>query len=252
LEAPLSKFDAREQLLWERELLGLYLSQHPLELFEKFLEEQTIALNTLKPEHEGKAVTIGGAIVDVREITTKNGQKMAFVKLEDRFGEVEVILFPNSFQQTLGLWERDKVVLIRGKINSKDREGNQSQDVKVMVDDAREITTEQALAYQATGKKKKTPKVTKKAALQTKSVDAVEKSAADPRLYIRLATSEDEKVLRTLKQTLDGNRGSTEVVLVLGEKGDKRAVKLPDRVSSDEVVLSGLRELVGADNVKLH
>jgi DNA polymerase-3 subunit alpha len=251
LESPIAQFDAREQLLWERELLGLYLSQHPLELFEKFLEEQTIALNTLKPEHDGKAVTIGGAIVDVREITTKNGQKMAFVRLEDRFGDVEVILFPNSFQQTLGLWERDKVVLIRGKVSSKDREGNIGQEVKIMVDDAREITTEQAQAYQTTGKKKKTPKAIKKV-VATASKTSAQEVTADARLYIRLATSEDEKVLRSLKQTLDGNSGGTEVVLVLGEAENKRAVKLPGRVKPDEEVLSGLRELVGADNVKLH
>ncbi len=78
---------------------------------------------------------------------------MAFVKLEDRFGEIEAILFPSSYQQTAGLWVRDRVVLIRGKVNARDKEGNQSGDVKVMVDDAREITSEQANAYQATGKK---------------------------------------------------------------------------------------------------
>jgi DNA polymerase-3 subunit alpha len=252
LDAPTTQYDNHEQLVWERELLGLYLSQHPLELFEKFLEEQTIPLNTLKPEHDGKAVAIGGASVDVREIMTRTGQKMAFVKLEDRFGEVEVILFPNSFQQTLGLWERDKVVLIRGKVSSKDREGNPGQEVKVLVDDAREITTAQATAYQATGKKKKTPAVNKKVAAKVAKKTGEEAILADPRLYIRLTTSENEQILRSLKQTLDGNLGETEVVLVLGEADNKQVVKLPDRVDSNDVVLSNLRELVGAENVKLH
>lgn len=252
LEAPVERFDTHQELLWERELLGLYLSQHPLELFEKFLEEQTIALNTLKPEHDGRTVTIGGAITDVREITTKNGQKMAFVKLEDRFGEIEVILFPGSFQQTLGLWERDKVVLVRGKINAKDRDGNLNQDVKIMVDDAREITTEQATAYQTTGKKKKTPSASKKIAAKKPSQTSEEVSTVDPRLYIRLKTSENAELLQSLKQMLDGNQGDTEVVLVLGDADARQAVKLPDGVQSDEQVLESLRELVGAENVKLH
>jgi DNA polymerase-3 subunit alpha len=177
---------------------------------------------------------------------------MAFVKLEDRFGEVEVILFPNSFQQTLGLWERDKVVLIRGKVSSKDREGNPGQEVKVLVDDAREITTAQATAYQATGKKKKTPAVNKKVAAKVAKKTGEEAIPADPRLYIRLTTSENEQILRSLKQTLDGNLGETEVVLVLGEADNKQVVKLPDRVDTNDVVLSNLRELVGAENVKLH
>ena len=99
------KVSQHEQLTWERELLGLYLSQHPLELYKTILGEQTVPLGELKPEHEGKSVNVGGAIVETREITTKNGQKMAFVKIEDQSGEVEIILFPNSYQRTLGLWE---------------------------------------------------------------------------------------------------------------------------------------------------
>src|SRR5690606_9495959 len=106
---------------------------------------------------DGRAVTIGGSILDVREIVTKNGQKMAFVKMEDKHGEIELILFPGSYQQTLGLWERDRVILARGKLSAKDREGNIGEEVKVMVDDAREITAEQAQGYQATGRKLKLP-----------------------------------------------------------------------------------------------
>src|SRR5690606_36187782 len=141
---------SHDQLVWERELLGLYLSQHPLEAFETFLEEHTLPLNSLKPEHDGKTVAIGGAIQDLREITTKNGQKMAFVKIEDRFHDTELILFPSMYQQTIGIWERDRVVLVRGKITAKDRDGNITSDITILVDDAREITPEQAEAYQAT------------------------------------------------------------------------------------------------------
>ena len=73
------------------------------------MSEQSVALNTIKVEHDGKAVTVGGAINEMREITTKNGQKMAFVKIADQFGELELVLFPSIYQQTTGIWERDKV-----------------------------------------------------------------------------------------------------------------------------------------------
>ncbi|MDB5169220.1 MAG: dnaE [Candidatus Saccharibacteria bacterium] len=254
LQIPAVTADPREQLLWERELLGLYLSQHPLELFETLLAEQTVPLNTLKPEHDGKSVNIGGVISDVREITTKNGQKMAFVKLEDQFGEVEVILFPSSYQQTMGLWERDKVVMIRGKINAKDRDGGRSNEAKVMVDDAREITAAQASAYQATGKKKKVPKakVPLKKTATTKRLD--DDDAAQPaaqRVYIRLSNSNDQQTLMNLKATLDSHSGETEVVLVLGEAEARQAIKLPGGINRDGEGLGKLQELVGADNLKL-
>jgi DNA polymerase-3 subunit alpha len=249
LDAPIAKHDAREQLLWERELLGLYLSQHPLELFATYLEEKTVPLSSLLPEHDNRAVIIGGAIVDVREITTKNGQKMAFVKLEDRSGEIEVILFPGAFQQTLGLWERDRVVLVRGKLSAKDRDGNMGQELKVLVDEAREITPQQAESYQPTGKKAKLQSKSKK--VLTGKTKQVSTSAGPQRVYIRLADSDNHELLMSLKQTIDEQTGENEVVLILGPDASKQIIRLPSRISTEAGSLSRLQDLVGAENIKL-
>lgn len=246
----------REQLLWERELLGLYLSQHPLSMYEAFLAEQTVPLAELKPEHDGKQVTVGGAINDVREITTKNGQRMAFVRMEDQTGEIELVIFPNSFQQTLGLWQRDNVLLVRGKVSAKGRDGEMGDEAKVMVDDAREITAEQAQHYKETGKKRKVPKpakaTVKAAAAQRNTATLEADPAAVPKLYVRLENSDDHAVLRALKQTIDQQHGSTEVVLVLGPSSSKQAIKLPGGVAQSDGLLDTLRQLVGTDNVKVH
>lgn len=253
LEEPAVSHDTRERLLWERELLGLYLSQHPLEIFKAILEEQTMPTNSLLPEHDGKAATVGGAVVSVREITTKNGQKMAFVGLEDLYGEMEVILFPNSYQQTLGIWERDRVVLVRGKISAKDREGNIGEEVKIIVNDAREITAVQASGYQATGKKLKIPrsKVKKPVAAAVVGMSAYQAKPVPERLYIKLANSDDQQTLMSLKSTLDDFRGTTEVVLVLGEATSKQIIKLPGGINKDSEGLAILKSLVGQDNLKI-
>ncbi|CAN5334909.1 DNA polymerase III subunit alpha [soil metagenome] len=251
LDSPLNKYDEREQLLWERELLGLYLSQHPLELFATYLEEQTVPLSSLLPEHDNRAVVVGGAVVESREIMTKKGQKMAFVKIEDRTGGIEVILFPGAYQQTLGLWERDRVVLIRGKINAKDRDGNFGQELKILVDDAREITTQQAEAYQATGKKAKMPSKAKKKQVASTSPDSASPTdTAQKRVYIRLADSDNHALLIALKQTIDEQVGEGEVVLILGPEANKQVIRLPGRINTEERSLSLLQELVGADNVR--
>ncbi|HKR81763.1 MAG TPA: DNA polymerase III subunit alpha [Candidatus Saccharimonadales bacterium] len=253
LEAAGTVYSAREQLLWERELLGLYLSQHPLAMYEAFLAEQTIPIKELQPLHDGKAVTVGGAITDLREIMTKNGQKMAFVKIEDHHGETELIVFPGTFQQTTGLWERDRVVLVRGKVSAKDREGNLGEEVKVIVDDGREITAEQATGYQGSGKKKKAPKVGGKKILSTRIAKAAS-VAAEPgtqRLYVRMANSQDQNLLLSLKQTIDANPGSTDVVLVLGPAESKQVIKLPTGVKREPEIIEQLQALVGADNIKL-
>lgn len=221
-------------------------------------------MNALKPEHEGRGVVVGGAINDVREIMTKNGSKMAFVKLEDKNAELELILFPGAYQQTAGLWERDKVILVRGKISAKDREGNLGEEVKILVDDAREITGEQALSYQSTGKKMRPPGSKKSAAEavtatkprpQTKPDEKKPGSPAaaslPTRIYIRLHDSQDHDLLRSIKQTIDTAAGPTEVVLVLGPSDNKQIIKLPTGVSRDEAIVAKLQAVAGVDNVKL-
>lgn len=239
------QYNSRDQLLWERELLGLYLSEHPLAAFATLLSEQTVALNTLEPGHDGKQVVIGGNITAVREIMTKNGQKMAFVKIEDASGELEIILFPSVLQKTIGLWERDRVVIVRGKVGAKDKEGNIGGELKVIADDAREVTHEQAVSYQATEKKVAVPKA-KKVALQAASSPTVRESA---RVYIRLHKSDDQELLMSLKQAIDEQPGDSEVVLVLGAEDQKQIVRLPSRIRNDQSSLERLQALVGAQNV---
>jgi DNA polymerase III alpha subunit len=212
-----------------------------------------VPLKELKPQHDSKSVTVGGAINDVREITTKNGKKMAFVKLEDQTAELELILFPNAYQQTTGLWERDKVILARGKISAKDREGNIGEEIKIMVDDAREITAEQATNYQATGKKLRTPGAKKSAAAAavTATRTAASVKPLPERIYIRLLDSENQALLLSLKQAIDGAVGTTEVVLVLGPADSKQIIKLPAGIAKDETILGTLQSLVGAENIKI-
>jgi DNA polymerase-3 subunit alpha len=233
----------REMLSWERELLGIFLTQQPLQAFSTLLAEQTVPLSTLLSDHDGKAVTVGGSIADFREITTKNGQKMAFVRIEDEFGDTELILFPSIYQQTIGLWERDRVIIARGKVNARDREGNTITDIKILVDDAREVTHEQAAAYQATGKKPRAPKASKR------SVTIKKSSQANPtKLYLRVDSSDNTEQLRAIKQTIDANPGPLSVVLVIGTGDAKQAIRLPGSV--DSASAQHFSEIVGPANVK--
>lgn len=250
LNESVSEIPLREQLGWERELLGIYLSQHPLQAFETILSEQTMPLSEIKPSLDGRAVTVGGAVAEMREIITRNGQKMAFVKLTDSMIDVELILFPSVYQQTVGIWERDRVVLVKGRVNSRDREGNQSQEAKVMVSDAREITPEQAAAYQPTGKKPKVPlrgKTVAQSVTQTPKIS----SNAPRRVYIRLSDGSDQQTLLSLKDVIVANSGSTEVVLVMGRAERKQIIKLPMKVNGTDDAVGKLEQLVGASNVRI-
>lgn len=237
---------ASEQLKWERELLGIYLSQHPLKAYELYLEELCVPIKELKPDMDGRVTVIGGTINDVREITTKNGQEMAFIKLADLGSEIEVVLFPGVLQQTTGIWQKDSIVLVRGKISGVDRRSGEMMDeVKFMADEAREITYEQATKYQATGKKQKVPSIKKVGSTKT----AKDSSSINSRIYVRLKDSKDAKILTNLKKIIDENKGQKEVVFVIGEDSRKQIIKLPSKMSDDEASINKLKEIVGVNNV---
>lgn len=251
MDEPPQKYSPHQQLVWERELLGLYLSQHPLTLYENFLSEQTMPVVDLQSDMDGKSVIIGGTINEIKEISTKNGQKMAFIKIEDLTGEIEILLFPGAYQQTVGLWERDRVVLCRGKISSRDREGNISNEVKILVDDAREVTIEQAQSYQLKGKKLKLPTKKKSKAATLETNPQVKGEAKPVRVYIRLPNADDQDTLLSLKSTIDKHSGDTEVVLVLGPGQNKQIIKLTTKIDQQTAALEELQATVGADNVRI-
>ncbi len=231
----------RDHLIWERELLGLYLSKHPLTLYEQYLKDRARPIAELNENMDGESVQIGGIVNGVREITTKNGQKMAFVKVEDMSGDIEVILFPSMYSQYASLAVLDKVLIVRGKISAKDRDGRISTDLKIMLDTATEVSVEQAEASRQPDTN---------AALTLNGPGAKGKNEGQ-RLFIRLASSEDQRLLIDLKRTIDKHRGSTEVVLVLGEEQRKQAIKLPSGIEIESDGPRLLKELMGSENVAL-
>lgn len=232
---------AAEQLAWERELLGLYLSSHPLEAYESILASQTVPLNTVIAGMEGKEITVGGTITEMREITTKKGAKMAFAKLADMEGEIELIVFPKLYAVDSTIWQRDQIIIGRGKLGGG-RGNNAGEELKLLVDEAKLINSDDPGGN--TFKKNAPaaiPKTTKKAEASVPK--------APQRLYIRLEDSSDKPVLLALKEKLDIYRGQTEVVLVTGAETGKQAIKLPQAIDINEESLRDLASVFGATNV---
>lgn len=232
------KYTQAELLQWERELLGVYLSQHPLDEVSTVLEHKAIPISSLASLPENKTATIGGHITDVREITTKNGQKMAFVKLADLESDTELVLFPGVYQQSPELWRRDNVVLVKGKVSRRGQNGN--NEAKLLASEVRLITdVDKEKAAKAVKKQKDKP-----------VANSVKSAKQAERVYIRLQNSADQDKLLKIKQALDEFQGTTDVVLVLGPENAKQVLKLPIKIDPVQNALSELKSIVGADNVK--
>jgi DNA polymerase-3 subunit alpha len=232
----------REQLNWERELLGIYLSQHPLDGFDVYLEENSVPLGQLTAEMDNRRVAVAGVITTVRAITTKNGQKMGFVGIMDKTGESELIVFPKIWADSEHIWLPDTVIIGKGKINAKDRDGHLSE-VKILLDEVEPITPEMLKNYKNTGKKVKAPRPSKSGAGLT--------TASTPsRLWLHIKDPDNHEILKNIKRLLDEAPGSQEAVLVLGKSGDnKQALKLPQKVSISSELTKQLTDLVGSEAV---
>jgi DNA polymerase-3 subunit alpha len=123
-----------ETLTWERELLGLYLSGHPLDKFKKTIEEKNYSIKKAKENaKEGKEVMIAGIIEDIRAITTKKGDNMAFVKLSDYDQTIETVVFPRTMTEFKNLLLKDKCVAVKGKISLRNGE------ITLIVDKMKEL-----------------------------------------------------------------------------------------------------------------
>lgn len=271
------KYSEKEKLTWERELLGLYISAHPLDNYDAYFEEQTIPLSQVKPEVDGKKATIGGLITTVRSIVTKSGTKMAFVGLEDKTGEGEVIIFPNLYEQIGAKLQQDVVIRATGKISARDRDGNLGSEAKMIADEVVEVTDDELRGYESTGRKMETPKMSSKVKAMRvaeykakKTGGSVSAPAASPpkdtksvekprpimdippvkKLFVHIKNPDDHEALLKLKQTCSDFVGNTDIVLVLGAD-KKSAIRLPFKVDASDELVGTLVKILGEDSVVL-
>jgi hypothetical protein len=118
---PADEVNHKTLLEWEKELMGVYFSPHPLlKLAEAGKKHVGAYVGEISHESDGHQVTIGGIIKSVRQIITKKGDAMAFLNLEDPQGEIEVVAFPRTFNDCRDVIHEDALVLVRGKVQVRD------------------------------------------------------------------------------------------------------------------------------------
>ncbi len=115
--------DQKDILAWEKELLGLYVTGHPLEKFRKVIEKQDMNIKkALESVKEGASVVVAGIINEVRIIQTKNNENMAFLKISDFSGEGEAVVFPRTFKEFKNSFEVDRCLAMKVTVNVRNGE----------------------------------------------------------------------------------------------------------------------------------
>ncbi len=122
-QIPTDEWEKNDLLRMEKETLGVYVSEHPLEAVRDQLRRKTdCPLSELEKRRDGEVVTVGGIVSTVKQLTTKKGDAMVFLRLEDVTGGAEVVVFNSTYAAARELCVADRILIVKGRVDHKEGE----------------------------------------------------------------------------------------------------------------------------------
>ncbi|MDO8452433.1 MAG: DNA polymerase III subunit alpha [bacterium] len=214
------EFSKEEKLSLERELLGLYLSEHPLaNALSSLGGRVTHKVGDLSRSSVGQSVVLAGMIATARVVTTKNGGKqMAFATLEDETGTIEMVVFPQTFAKTRVYWESKQPVVINGKVEYRE------DALSLIVDKIR--TVEEVLAT-----------------AEEKVVEMRETLSAGPQM-LRIPRGTSPQVLLQINSILKSNKGDSDLTILVENNFGEKRIKVPYGVAWSPRVQGQIKKLL--------
>jgi len=120
---PTDEYEKNDLLRLEKEVLGLYVSEHPLSgIREQLRRKSDATIGELDRRRDGEVVTVGGIVAGLRHMTTKRGDAMVFLRLEDVTGGVETVVFNSTYDKARELCVADRILIVKGRIDRKEGE----------------------------------------------------------------------------------------------------------------------------------
>ncbi len=216
-----------ELLAYEKDMLGLYVSDNPLlEVSELLADKTDFSLSQLAEKKDGSIATVGGMINKTNQITTRKGDLMLFATIEDLEGSVEIVVFPTIYQKYLKLLVEDNIISVKGRIDVKE------DDCKIIVQEIKAISGKDNAVAPKKSREIKTPQT----------------------IYLSLDSSGlDNRLIGQLKHILVSHPGQSPVYLRLNGNGRVTTLKLSsDFLTDAPASLSELKQLLGRDAVTLN
>jgi DNA polymerase-3 subunit alpha len=184
---PTGEFEKPELLKLEKETLGLYVSEHPLHAVREQLRRKTDAtLGELERRRDGEVVTVGGIVSAVKQLTTKKGEPMVFLALDDPTGGGEVVVFNSTYAAARDLCVADRILVIKGRIDHK-----QQGETKLI---ALEVTAFEAVAERTEIRFKLDARAAR-AGIVRELAELVKEYPGESPVYLALETSLGPKTL---------------------------------------------------------
>jgi DNA polymerase III subunit alpha len=223
-----AEFDRAEMLAMEKEVLGTYLSSHPLtEVGPALRARVDCSLAQLGGKPDGAWVTVGGIVVECKKIRTKSGNQMMFATLDDVEGQVEMLVFKADQSESAEVIQPDAIVLVRGRLDHKDR-----GETKLVVQEAQRFEPDEAEIAGA-----------------AKKVTAL--PSGPLQVSVDLARLSRPGLMEDLKSLFEDHKGDAHVHLVMQTSDGEKKLKIGEdyRVQVSPHLRYELGQLLGPDAI---
>ncbi len=237
--------DSRQKLEWERELLGMYVSEHPLDSLSAVVS-RFAPIKGLANAADGRSAEFACLVTVAKRINTRKGEPMAFVTVEDKSGQIELIVFPKLFMKVRELLTPGAVLKVAGKVSTKDAE------LKILADSLESLTEDAAPRQPAAPA---APAPVEIEEIESVVANAPKAAPADPgrgepaeemsydSLTVKLGPNTTLAVLESIKEVLLRHRGESEVYLVLQQADAEKTLKLAHGIRYSKALIEELEEV---------
>lgn len=235
---PSDLLDKKQKLNWEKEYLGLYVSDHPMSEMESDLTDLAASCVTLKNCVNNTEVRVAGVITSIKKIQTKKGDSMIFARIEDSGGGVEVLVFPKTLEQNIHIWQIDNVIACHGKISDKDGEAKIicDQVASLNKDNIKEVF-DSFISEGQGGERGRMRRFFHK---------------LNPHKIISITIDQpiDYNISKDLKGVFYQNQGNHRIELIVNRTdGVRQKIKTSFKIDNDEKIIKKIQDMVGQDRV---
>ncbi len=242
---PAPELEKKQKLTWEKELLGLYISEHPMTDLAPIMRNYAVNCVSLKNCADGATVRVAGVISTIKKIFTKKGDAMLFVKIEDTTGETEILVFPKMLEKNPHMWLADSIVICSGTVSDKDGER------KILCDSAAIVSQQnlkQSLDEFLVSSRDNAPKRRFFGGDRpAKSTEPKPAPVEEKVFSLNLSHPLDYEISKKLKNLIFKYQGShlLELIIKKGEKSEK--IRTTFRVDPGESFDSEIKQLLSSD-----
>ena len=225
----------KQRLSWEKELLGLYISDHPLRNFQDFFQKNATPIRNLSRQHLDHVITIGGIITKIQKIYTRRNQLMYFATIEDGLGKMEVLVFPKVLERNFDLWKEENIVLLKGRYSEKDGES------KLLCESGAIINEKELKKYENSNSiPLKSPKNNFEGTFKNKPTENRKE------ITIEINSATLAKITTLLSQA---EKGISKIYLITAGSSDK--LETPYQICYSKQFLQNIKEIVGSAKVSI-